>query len=219
VNTAWSLYLPIVLLGYSSPGPDTVMILRASRHGRSDGFAAAAGVLTGLTIYMLISAVGLSTVIAAAPGTVPAISLVGAIYLGYLGLRTIAAGQSLGRSPHNSGPFGPPTQMSVRKHRGAFKAALVTNLTNPKVMLFFAAILPRFVDQSATLPPAVQLGVLGTVDVLAGIALLPIVVTFGARLFGQLSARGAARFEITVGAVLLTFGTLLAAQTVVPTLL
>lgn len=104
-----------------------------------------------------------------------------------LGLRTITAGRRLAGSPHPSARVGPSMPVSAPQHRHAFKMALLTNLTNPKVMLFFGAILLQFVDQSATLPPALQLGVLGIVDVLAGIALLPIVVTFGARFFGQLS--------------------------------
>lgn len=217
MNTQWSVYLSIVLLSYLSPGPDTIMILRASRFGRGVGLAAAAGALTGLTVYMAISAVGLSAIIAVIPGIIPALSLAGASYLAYLGFRTIAAGRAMGRESDTIMSPSQPTQPRSQTHqsREAFRATLLTNLTNPKVLLFFVAILPQFIDESAPFRPAVQLGILGAVDVLAGLVLLPIVVFFGAYLFGQLSPRGAARFETVVGMVLLTFGAALAAETII----
>lgn len=66
MNIHWPVFLALVLVSYISPGPDTVVILRSSAGGMRTGLLAAAGALCGLTVHLLISAVGLSAALVAA---------------------------------------------------------------------------------------------------------------------------------------------------------
>ncbi|MBY8863793.1 LysE family translocator [Nocardia sp. CA2R105] len=209
----WWLFMGVLVVSYLSPGPDAMMIIRASRHGRATGFAAAAGALTGLAVYAVLSTAGLATLISARPESIEILSLLGAGYLTYLGLRTIAAIRAVPRELPHDGHEGADTH-SPRHRGGIFAATLLTNLTNPKVLLFFIAVLPQFVDDRAPLPPARQLAILGAADVAAGLVLLPIIVVCAAKLVGNLGPRGAWRFEIGVGCLLTAFGLILAVETI-----
>lgn len=71
---------------------------------------------------------------------------------------------------------------SLPTARSAFGQALTTNLLNPKAVLFFAAVLPQFVDTRGAAPVWVQVGVLGAVDVALGVVAWAAVVLVGLRL-------------------------------------
>lgn len=208
MSIEWPVFLLLVLVSYVSPGPDTVMILRASAHGHRTGLLAAAGALTGLAVHMLISAVGLSALLLALPGSLTVLTLVGAAYLASLGIRALVASSRLRKRPPraHSTAAAPPGEGN---DWGVFRRTLVTNVINPKVILFFVAVLPQFLDPASTWPVAMQLGTLGTIDVLMGVLYLPLLVTFGARIFTGLGPRGTANLELSVGLVLLLFASLL----------
>ena len=205
MSVQWAVFLSLVLASYISPGPDTVMILRSSVGGRLVAMAAAAGALCSLTVHMLVSAVGLSALIVALPGSLTVLAILGAAYLAYLGIRAPAESgrtRRRGASPLTVGT-GPVSDLHAR--RRAFRSTFLTNLTNPKVILFFVAVLPQFVDRSSSWPVAVQLGILGAADVLVGIVYLPILVLFGVKAFRNLGPRGLANLELGVGLLLLIF--------------
>jgi len=205
VSVQWAVFLSLVLASYVSPGPDTVMILRSSVGGRLVAMAAAAGALCSLTVHMLVSAVGLSALIVALPGSLTVLAILGAAYLAYLGIRALMeSGRTRGRggSPLT---VGSEPVSDIHARRRAFRSTFVTNLTNPKVILFFVAVLPQFVDRSSSWPVAVQLGILGAADVLVGVVYLPILVLFGVKAFRNLGPRGLANLELGVGLLLLVF--------------
>ncbi|OZF47869.1 hypothetical protein CH291_11290 [Rhodococcus sp. 14-1411-2a] len=205
VSVQWAVFLSLVLASYISPGPDTVMILRSSVKGRIVAMAAAAGALCSLAVHMLVSAVGLSALIVALPGILTVLATLGAVYLAYLGIRALMASVSTRRSVGSSLTVGPESVSGSHARRRAFRSTFVTNLTNPKVILFFVAVLPQFVDGSSSWPVAMQLGVLGAADVLVGVLYLPILVLFGVRAFRNLGPRGLANLELGVGVLLLIF--------------
>ncbi|OZD67441.1 hypothetical protein CH272_23660 [Rhodococcus sp. 05-340-1] len=208
MTVQWPVFLSLVLASYVSPGPDTVMILRSSVGGRLVAMAAAAGALSGLTVHLLISAIGLSALIVAVPGSLTVLALIGAAYLAYLGVRALTESRRM-RVRDSSSLDTENSPVSITR---AFRTTLATNLTNPKVILFFVAVLPQFVDRSSSWPIAMQLGILGTLDVLVGILYLPVLVLFGVRAFRNLGTRGLANLELGVGVVLLIFAAALIAE-------
>ncbi|WP_022873867.1 LysE family translocator [Nesterenkonia alba] len=214
MSIEWHVFLGLVLLSYISPGPDTVMVLRASARGNRIGFLAAAGALTGLTVHMMVSAVGLSALLVALPGSLTVLTLLGALYLAYLGVRAILASGQMRRDA-KEGLAGAAPLDGEKLGRAAFQRTLITNLANPKVILFFVAVLPQFIDASSTWPVALQLGVLGALDVLVGVFYLPLFVLFGARIFRGIGGRGLANLELCVGLLLLIFAGVLVYDTFV----
>lgn len=176
METSWAAFLGVVLLAYVVPGPDFAVILRASTRHWRQGLAAAAGAQTGLVVHLALAALGLSVVLARHAEALTVIRVVGGVYLVYLGGRMIAA--TLGRRRPTDDP--PPA------YAASFRDGFLTNVTNPKAILFFAAVLPQFVVEGAV-PLGVQIAVLGLVDVVVGFLPWAVVVVLGTRLSALLS--------------------------------
>ncbi|HZW13705.1 MAG TPA: LysE family translocator [Noviherbaspirillum sp.] len=138
----FSLFVASVLLLNATPGPDTAYIVgRSIAQGRSAGIVSALGISAGCCLHALASALGLSAILAASANAFMLIKLAGGVYLIYLGLRMM-----------QSKPDG--TNVSdvrdVRSLRTIFWQATLTNVLNPKVILFFLAFIPQFVRADAT---------------------------------------------------------------------
>ena len=122
------------------PGADTFLVVRNSlRGGRRDGWLTVAGICTGVFVHALLSALGVSAVIAHSATAFLVLKVAGACYLAWLGL------QSLRRALR--GTSAPPADSVAAARVPAlrcFREGLLTNLLNPKVIVFYFALLPQF---------------------------------------------------------------------------
>jgi len=126
------LILTIHAVALISPGPDFAVVTRLSlTSGRHAGLWGAAGVATAIGVYVLISVLGLSLVLAALPGLSRVLGVAGALYLGWLGMQCL---RSKGRLPETN------ASQPVGK---AFLSGFLTNLLNPKAMFYFGSILSQ----------------------------------------------------------------------------
>jgi threonine/homoserine/homoserine lactone efflux protein len=123
------------------------------------------GILAANTAYFILSAMGLGAVLLASRTVFLAIKWLGAAYLVYVGIRMVV---SRTKSPAGGVPAGPA------QHAGVFWSGLVTQAANPKAIIFFAALLPQFIDPDQ--PPAAQIGILGVSSVLIEFVVLAIYV-------------------------------------------
>ena len=115
------------------PGPNMLFVAAQSMSdGRRAGFAAALGLLTGTLIYVAAAAAGVAAVIASSALAFDALRYIGAAYLIYLGVKAWRTRDE-------------PVAVDVPRGR-AYRQAIVVQLLNPKVALFFLAFLPQFVD-------------------------------------------------------------------------
>lgn len=195
----WWAFVGIVCLAYLVPGPDFAVVLREATRSRRAGLLAAAGAQAGLCVHLLVAVLGLSLLLARSPEALTAVRFVGAGYLVYLGLRILW-------STRSGAPASPP---ATPGSRAAFAHGFLTNLLNPKAVLFFAAILPQFVVADAPVTP--QIAALGAVDIVVGVLLWPLLVASGVRL-GALLARPAVRrgWDRLTGGVFVGLGGVLA---------
>ncbi|HKR65495.1 MAG TPA: LysE family translocator [Thermoanaerobaculia bacterium] len=115
------------------PGPNTMIILAHSLAGRRAGFATILGVELGTMVHTLAVAIGLSALIAASPAAFTVVKYAGVAYLIFAGVKAL-----LQRAPA-------PSELATLGTTIAFRRALVTNLLNPKSIVFFVAFLPQFV--------------------------------------------------------------------------
>jgi threonine/homoserine/homoserine lactone efflux protein len=135
------------------PGPNMVYVAtRSMSEGRRSGFASALGLLTGTLINVAAAAAGLSALIASSATAFNTLRYLGAAYLVFLGLKAL-----IGKD--GSDPNAPPKPVSLAR---AYRQAIVVQLLNPKVALFFLAFLPQFVDPARG-PVATQVLVLGAI--------------------------------------------------------
>ena len=136
------------------PGQDTVYILgRTAAGGRRTGIASALGVSAGGLIHTMAAAFGLSAILASSATAFLIVKLLGAAYLVYLGI------QLLMRSHRHL-----PSSPSYESNSGVAKAfwtGMLTNVSNPKVALFFLAFLPQFIEptSSSQVLPFLMLGI------------------------------------------------------------
>lgn len=144
------------------PGPSVLFIVgRALAHGRRAALTSVAGNTTGAAIVVVLVAFGLGAVAATSAAVFTALKLVGAAYLVHLGIQTFRRRGDL------AGLVGAPAGAVDRR---LYWQAVLVGATNPKVLVFFAAVLPQFVDPAAG-DPTVQMLVLGLVFALIASAL------------------------------------------------
>jgi len=132
-----AIFLVASLVMAVTPGPALLYVVVSSiKQNLKGGFVAAAGSGVGLFVHPLAVAFGLSALLVAVPLAFEIIKFAGAIYLIYLGIRTI-----LDKSAINL-EAGPEQRPALH----FFWNGIVSSILNPKVALFFLAFLPQFVD-------------------------------------------------------------------------
>ncbi|MCA0177027.1 MAG: LysE family translocator [Proteobacteria bacterium] len=181
-DTTLSFFVAAVLLALA-PGPDNLTVLAQSlAHGRRAAFAFALGCVAGVLGHTAAVAAGLAAVIATSATAFGVLKALGAAYLLYLAWQAW-------RAPADTGALGgtPAAPPAVLFRRG-----VLMNLTNPKVLLFFLALLPQFTDPARG-PVATQVLWLGLVFMVAALLVFGAIAWFGARLGGVL--RGSARAQ------------------------
>lgn len=167
----WLSFFTIALLLHLSPGPDMAFIVgQTIKGGRVKGFAAMGGIWMGATCHVLIAAFGLSAVLVTSATAFLMVKWIGAAYLIWLGIQAIRAkGSSLLSNEELS-------TESVVNNWQIFQQGLMVSLLNPKVAIFFMALLPQFVVEGAG-PTSAQLLLHGLLVVLiAGVVEPPIIV-------------------------------------------
>lgn len=152
------LFLPAALVLVAIPGPNHLYITaRSIGEGRRAGLASAFGVETGTLVHIAAAAAGLSALVAASATAFGFLRYAGAAYLVYLAYRTLR-----GRDD-GDGPALRPQPL-----RRVYLDGVLVNVLNPKVVLFFLALLPQFVDREAGAVP-LQITLMGLTIVLFGL--------------------------------------------------
>jgi threonine/homoserine/homoserine lactone efflux protein len=136
------LFIATAIVLILTPGQDTFFILgRSLAGGRSAGVAAALGVSAGTVGHTILAALGLSALLATSPYAFMAVKFAGAAYLLYIGVRALMT---------RSAPA-PGADAAANGGRWpAFRQGIITNLLNPKVALFFLALMPQFIEAGST---------------------------------------------------------------------
>lgn len=169
------LFAATELLLSMTPGPAVLLVVsQGMRRGFASSRRGAAGILTGNAIYFALSAAGLGALLIASKRVFDVLQLAGAAYLVLLGLKMVvlpSSEEARGRDADASAGETP----AVRGARdGSFLQGLVTQLANPKAIVFFTALLPQFVDPSK--PMTIQFVVLGVISILVE---LPVLLLYG----------------------------------------
>ena len=145
-----------------APGPDSMLVMRNTmRGGRRAGWVTACGTLSGLTMWALAAALGLSALLRVSHVGYDILRFCGAAYLIWLGVTSLVhfrrkntaepVAQADGSAPGVPGPTVPVrTGPGAARPRRAYLNGLLSNLLNPKISVFFMAFLPAFVPAGAS---------------------------------------------------------------------
>jgi threonine/homoserine/homoserine lactone efflux protein len=189
-------FLIAVFLVTLAPGPDNTYIAAvALARGTRAGLESAVGMSLGMVVHVCAAAFGLAALLRATPDALVAIRFLGAAYLSWLAATTLRSARHIA-----SAQRAPEDRL--------FRKAILTNLTNPKVIIFFAAFLPQFTRPGHG-PVAVQLLTLGAMFLLVGLlcdSVIGVSVGYLGRAIGS-TGRAAQSLTVVAG---LTFAVLAA---------
>lgn len=161
-----------------TPGNDTIFILTKSiGQGKKAGIISALGIGTGSIVHTILAAFGLSVIIAKSILVFNIIKYAGAACLLYIGYKMLTDKSEL--------DTGNVTESKSADYLKIYRAAIITNVLNPKVALFFIAFLPQFIDPTLnnTIVPFL---ILGVTFITTGMIWCLILATFASTIFFRL---------------------------------
>jgi threonine/homoserine/homoserine lactone efflux protein len=200
------LFVMTGLLLNMVPGPDTLYILaRTVAQGRRAGILSALGISAGCFVHTIAAALGLSAILVTSATAFVVVKLCGAAYLIYLGVQMLFHSSRKEASAE-------PALVSV-PGRTIFAQAILTNVLNPKVAVFFLAFLPQFVSSTAQ-QMFLPFLLLGLVFIVNGTIYCMLLVLFASALTRKFKAnqRTAALLKRVTGGVFVGLGLKLAAE-------
>ena len=178
------------------PGPDVVCILtNAVSRGTAAGAKVCLGIACAALVHVAAATLGLTAFLAAVPSAFMAVKIVGAAYLVWVGWQMLRHPVAAGLEPRTS------------RWSSPFAQGALSNLLNPKVAIFFLAILPQFIDPALG-HPGLQALFLGLVSIASGTAVNLCTALRGGRARQWLlrKPRVFQRFQQVAGAALVGLG-------------
>ena len=181
------------------PGPNMMFVMtQAVWRGQASGLAALAGLELGNVVWFVMAAFGLGVVLQAAPLVFAGLTLVGALYLAWMGLKALH-GAIRGH--------GSEAKAAARPAAHAFRDGIAVAIGNPKGLVYVSAILPPFVDMRAPVGP--QLALLAAVALTIDVGVSLGYIHAGSRLNAAIAQPEVRRrLDLGVGAVFLVIAAL-----------
>jgi homoserine/homoserine lactone efflux protein len=205
---SWESYLIFVVttaIICLTPGTAALLVVaQGMSNGWQRAYWAIAGITLANTVFFVLSATGVAALLASSSILFAVIKWGGVAYLFYLGVSAILARPSaitVASDPQ-----------AARQGTGAFWQAFAVELSNPKALLYFVALLPQFVDSSQPMAP--QMLIFGITCIVLDVAAYSVYAWFGSQTQRfTANARLVKVINRTAGAVLLVAGLLMATVT------
>lgn len=204
------IFVPTVAILVILPGPDFAIITKISIFdGKKQAQAAAIGVTLGMCIHTILAMLGLSAIVASSALLFSILKYLGAAYLFYIGISEL-----IKSTKRKNLQFHPESEKNeARGHNTTryFYAGFLTNVLNPKAILYFMVLYPQFIDSSAPLTTQfLEMGLITALICLSWYLILASVFTKISAFFTSASCqRWLMRFT---GIIFVAFGVKLAAQ-------
>lgn len=195
ITNYYGFILAVIMLSIT-PGTDTVFILTKSiAGGYRQGVASVAGIVCGLFVHTSLAAFGLSVILMTSALLFNIVKIAGAAYLIYLGVIALKSKSSI-----NIG-----NEKSSSSFFVVFRQGFFTNILNPKVALFFLALLPQFVKSGGE--STISFLILGFTFIVIGTIWSLFLVWFSARISSTLRASKISSYlNKAVGIIFITLG-------------
>lgn len=203
---AYLLFVAASVVLVLVPGPDMAyMLTRTVAQGRRAGSMAALGINAGAYVHLASAIAGLSALLLASATAFTIVKWVGAAYLCYLGVRALMSRKAVTNLTDS--------EINGRSLRAIFWQGFWSDVLNPKVAIFYVALLPQFIDVQAG-HATLQLVLLGVTGNMIAIAINLVLVAMAAQLTGKLrrSERIALWLQRAMGVLFIGLGVRLAAQ-------
>ncbi|WBT08179.1 LysE family translocator [Corynebacterium sp. SCR221107] len=154
------------LAGMATPGPDIFLITRLATRSRAHALAAVFGIATGILFWVTLTVTGAATLLTAYPAVLELIQVLGGAWIIYMGVRMLQAARAQWGKPVAGADVDPSRFLGSRL--SSYRNGLTTNLANPKVIIYFSAIVapllpasPSFGTAAAVIAVVVASNILG----------------------------------------------------------
>jgi threonine/homoserine/homoserine lactone efflux protein len=192
--SSFLLFLAAALLIAVTPGPGLFYVAaRTLAGGRNEGLASSFGTGLGGLVHVLAGAAGVSALVMASAEAFTALKLLGAVYLVWLGIKTIREAR-----------VAPPEGVRATGSGRAFREGVIVEALNPKTAAFFLAFIPQFIDPAQMV--AAQFAVLGLISVALNTAADVVVACGCARARSSLRGRAGLMRRMREGSGLVMCG-------------
>ncbi|WP_165184178.1 LysE family translocator [Caulobacter soli] len=194
----YSAFLVTMFVMALTPGPANLFaIATGMQKGKGAALLGVAGMNTATLVWFACSALGLGALIIAFPKAFHLLALAGAAYLVWLGLKSILSGVK------DKGGEGEGAHRTFKMGRSAFRDGFAVQIANPKILLFFTAVLPPFIDVQRPLAPQLVMFAAATIGM--DLISMSSYGLGGAALSSRMNEPGFRKgFAIVVGVLLIT---------------
>lgn len=145
----WAALLATWAVAVVVPGPDTFLLLRLGVRERRAAVLAAVGIMVGNLIWTGASVLGLAALMRTLPGALPVMQLLGSSVLIWIGVQSIRGGlKGLKLRARGGETGGEEVAEKVTSH--PLRLGFITNISNPKALLFYTALFSQLMPMSAT---------------------------------------------------------------------
>jgi threonine/homoserine/homoserine lactone efflux protein len=174
----FGLFFTAALILAITPGPGIFYVLtRSIKGGRREGYTSALGTAVGGLFHVVAAALGVSALLATSALAFTVVKYAGAVYLVYLGIRTLLSKEESFDIEAGDAP----------KTNRAFYQGVLTEMLNPKTALFFLAFIPQFINPNG--PVVLEFILLGCISVILNTSVDVIVATLAGPIGQQLRRR------------------------------
>lgn len=205
---SWGALLIAWLAAIALPGPDVFLLLKLGIRNRRSAVSAALGIMAGNLLWATASVVGMSALIRAFPFILPALQVAGSCVLIWLGVQSVRGGIS--QLKHRDG--GPDMEVTRRP----FLLGFVTNIANPKALIFFTALLSQFIPAHATWITSIS--IIALMWITGVMWFVGVALASSSRAFRNWFGRAAPWFDIVAGAVFILVAVTILSEVVVSAL-
>ncbi len=205
VNPAlYGAFLATMVLMAVTPGPANLFAIATGiQRGRAQVLVGVAGMTTATLVWFTGAALGLSALMAAFPQAFRLLAIGGGLYVAWLGLASLRAGLR---------PVDDPVERpAVHTDRSAFLDGFAVQISNPKALLFFTAVLPPFLDPVRAIAPQLPFYAAATMGM--DLVAMTAYGLGGAALAGRMRESAFRRgYALTVGVLLIAVAVMILAR-------
>ena len=203
-------FLAVSLVVIVTPGQGTALTIRNTLlGGRPAGIATAIGVAVGQFVWTIAASVGITALLVASEPVFAAVRMAGAVYLLYLGGTSLWS--ALRASDRDRVPVDPRERTPSLDRRPAMRQGLLSNLGNPKMVVFFSSLLPQFAPLGGpTFATMLGLGLVFCAMTLLWLTAYAVLVAKAGGVLRRPVVRRV--LDAVTGAILVAFGLRLATQ-------
>lgn len=161
-------------VGMATPGPDIFLITRLATRSRRHALASVFGIATGLIVWVTLTVLGAAALLSAYPQILGLVQLIGGAWILWMGYKMLRSALDQFKYP---GVLAEEPDELFGTAWNCYRQGLITNLSNPKVVLYFAAIIAPLMPREPSLGTVIAIVVAIVMSAIVGFGALAMLIS------------------------------------------